>query len=268
MTLHGKVVFMTNADDNSGETLIKRLADEGAHFILNSVSDGKDIQESLAYCQSQGVKTTVVNVDLSKSSEVKTMLERVAPQIGTVDVFIHNTNVVIPTSVETCDEETFLKVMDRNTKSAFICTKEVGKQMAEKESGRIIYISSIHAEKPTGSSFVYSVSRGALKLLARESALYLGRYGVNVNAIELGPIDGDDEKFTSHISKLYDDYQYKVPSTRLGNDDDLADLVLYLASDHARYINGADIRLDGGFLLHYMDHKMKKPTVRSESHPS
>jgi glucose 1-dehydrogenase len=259
MRLHNKIVFITDADSDSGKTLINRLADEGAHFILNSVSGGEEIQAHLARCQASGSKAIVVNINLCKGAEVDAVLDGAAEQLGTVDVLVHNNNVVKPISVETGEEELFLEIMNANAKSAFICTKAVGKHMEAKQSGKVIYVSSIHAEKPTGSSFAYSASKGAVKMLSREASIVLGRHGVNVNSIEFGPVEGDDIAFKSDISTLYDSYEYKVPNAVLGSYDDLAQLVLFLATDEARYINGADIRMDGGFLMHYMDFKMKKP---------
>lgn len=126
-------------------------------------------------------------------------------------------------------------------------------------AGKIIYVSTIHAEKPTGSAFTYSIAKGAVKMLSKEASLVLGRYGVSVNTIELGPLPSDNAIFQSTLSTLYDDYEYKVPNALLGSDEDLAELVAFLSSDYSRYMNGADIRLDGGFLLHYMNFKMKKP---------
>jgi glucose 1-dehydrogenase len=263
MRLQNKVVFITDADSDSGKALINRLAGEGAHFILNSRSDGQEIQSNIAYCQSLGSKSLIFNINLCKSSEVNSMLESAAQQLGTVDIFIHNNNEVRPMSVENCDEELFLQIMDANTKSAFICTQAIGKQMTTKQSGKIIYINSIHAEKPIGATFAYSVSKGALKMLSSEAALLLGRYGINVNTIELGPVEGDNVRFSSDLSSLYDYYQYKVPNAELVNHEDLGQLVLYLSSDEARHVNGADIRLDGGFILHYMDHKIMKPKLES-----
>jgi glucose 1-dehydrogenase len=80
-----------------------------------------------------------------------------------------------------------------------------------------------------------------------------------VNVIEMGPVEGDDYTFRSQISSLYEDYEYKVPNAVLGTVEDTAHLLLYLCSEEARYINGADIRMDGGFLMHYIDFKMKRP---------
>lgn len=256
--LQNQVVFITDADSPSGKATAARLAREGAHFVLNSASRGEHIQSELSSIAAQGSKAQVVTVDLCNSAEVNRMLEETEQQLGPVNILVHNNNVVKPADIETCDEALFLEIMNANAKSAFICTKAVGKRMFKRQSGKIIYINSIHAEKPTGSSFAYSVSKAAVKMLCREAALVLGRCGIQVNSIELGPVEGDDERFRSDISTLYENYRHKVPNAVLGTMEDLANLVLFLSSDEARYINGADLRVDGGFLLHYMDHKMKR----------
>ncbi|WP_028610766.1 SDR family NAD(P)-dependent oxidoreductase [Paenibacillus harenae] len=259
MKLHDKVVFVTDADNDSGRAVTKRLAAAGASFILNSGSGGSLLADELHLLRQAGLKTLVVNVDLSKSSETAAMLDYAEEQLGAVDILVFNSSFVHRASVEDCEEVPFVESLRVNAKSAFICTQAVGRQMQQRQSGRIIYISSIHAEKPTGSSFAFSVSKGAVKMLAKEAAIVLGRNGVCVNTIELGPLKGDDEIFQSTFSTLYRDYEYKVPNAVLGTADDLAELVLFLSSDAARYINGSDIRLDGGFLLHYMNFKMKRP---------
>lgn len=259
MKLHNKIVFITDSDCRTGSSLIRRLTEEGAQFILNSRSGGAAIASELTNIYAAGSQAFVVNIDLCSRAEADEILKEAALQLGTVDILIHNNNVVMPASIESCEEERFLQSLNVNAKSAFICTQAAGKQMADKQSGRIIYISSIHAEKPTGSSFCYSASKGAVKMLSKEAALVLGRSGINVNTIELGPVEGDNEKFRSSLSTLYNDYKYKVPNAVLGDYDDLAELVLFLSSKESRYINGSDIRLDGGFLLHYMNFKMKRP---------
>ena len=257
--LQNKVVFITEADNPSGRALITRLASEGARFILNSASGGRDIQAELQHCHTEGSETVVIQIDPCKSLEVTEALEQAAAQVGTVDVLIHNNNLVEPGTVEHGDEEWFRRVLNANAKSAFVCTQAAGKQMASKNYGKVVYVSSIHAEKPTGVSFAYSASKGAVKMLAREAALKLGRHGITVNTIEFGPVEGDNDIFRSDISSLYEDYEYKVPNAVLGTHEDLAELALFLSTDQSRYVNGADIRMDGGFLMHYMDFRMKKP---------
>jgi glucose 1-dehydrogenase len=259
LKLQDKVVFITDADSDSGKAIMNRLAAEGARFLLNSVSGGEAIEQELDRLRALGSNAVVANINLCVSSEVSELLAETAREIGPVDVLVHNNNLVKSANVESCEESLFLEIMNANAKSAFICAREVGRQMAARQTGRVIFVNSIHAEKPTGSSFAYSASKGAVKMLCREAALVLGREGINVNSIEMGPVAGDDERFASDISTLYESYQYKVPSANLGSCEDLAHLVLYLSGDESRYVNGADIRLDGGFLMHYMDFKMKRP---------
>ncbi|MNZ87374.1 2-dehydro-3-deoxy-D-gluconate 5-dehydrogenase [compost metagenome] len=259
MELQKKLVFITDADSSSGRAIVRRLALAGASFILNSLSSGTDIVEELDIVRNSGQQAVVVNIDLGKSAEVADMLADTEKKLGLVDVLVHNNRFVHRASVEHCEEERFLESLNVNAKTAFICTQAAGKQMMKKQAGSIIYISSIHAEKPTGSAFSYSVSKGAVKMLSKEAALVLGRHGVRVNTIELGPLEGDNDIFESDISTLYHDYEYKVPNAVLGKLDDLAELTCFLSSDSSRYINGSDIRLDGGFLLHYMNFKMKRP---------
>jgi glucose 1-dehydrogenase len=263
--LQQKVVFITDADSPSGKALIKRFADEGADFILNSRSGGAAIEAELGYARSVRSTAMIVNTDLWKGPAVADMLEKAEQQLGAVDVLVHNNNLVEPASVEACSEDTFRRVMNYNAKSAFICTQAVGRQMAARQSGKIVYISSIHAEKPTGASFVYSISRSSLKMLAREAALELGRYNVTVNTIEAGAVAGDDLTFKSDFSTLYEDYVYKIPNAVAGTYDDIADGAVFLATDASRFVNGADLRIDGGFVLHYMDHKMKKPSAEAST---
>ncbi|OXM87499.1 SDR family NAD(P)-dependent oxidoreductase [Paenibacillus rigui] len=259
MRLLHKTIFITDSDSPSGKALMQHLAGEGAHLLVNSTSGGVDIEAQRVYCLNAGSNLKVVRLDLCHSAEVMAMLDEAEQHIGPVDILIHNNNRVETANVETCAEDLFVQVMDDNAKSAFVCTQSVGSRMAKRRAGKIIFISSIHAEKPTGSSFMYSLSRSAVKMLSKEAALELGRYGIQVNTIELGPVEGDEDRFRSTLSTLYEDVQYKIPSTVMGTYNDLAEAILYLATDASRYVNGADLRLDGGFLLHYMNHKMNKP---------
>ena len=258
MRLGEKIVFLTEADSVSGRAIIRRLSSEGASFILNSASGGVAIREETDRCRASGRKAFVVNIDTSNRDEVERMLDTASREIGEPDILVHNNDLTEPGTIEHGSEEWFRRLIDHNAKSAFICTQAVGGRMARRSRGRIVFVSSIHAEKPTGSSFPYSAAKGAVKMLTREAALRLGRCGVTVNAIEFGPVEGDDERFRSDLSLLYEHYRTKVPNAVLGTHDDLAEVVLFLASDESRYVNGADIRVDGGFLMHYIDAKMKQ----------
>lgn len=264
MKLRDKVVFVTDADSASGHAIVERLAAEGARFVLNSASGGGSVAALLERLALAGDRCLVANADLRRSDEANALLELAGSRLGPVDVLIVNHDVLKEASVEYADESVFLEVLEGNAKTAFVCAQSVGKQMARQQSGVIVFVNSIHADKPNGFSFAYSAAKGAVHNLAREASVYLGRYGIRVNTIEMGPVEGDDERFGSDLTSLYQFYQYKIPSAKLGTYDDLANVALFLATDEAGYINGADIRLDGGFLRHYLDVKMKLPLFEEQ----
>ncbi|WP_248927109.1 SDR family NAD(P)-dependent oxidoreductase [Paenibacillus hamazuiensis] len=254
-----QVVFITDADSDSGKALIRRFAREGAGLLLNSASGGKELSNLPELSRTDGTKAHIVNIDLCKSSHISAMLDEAERELGAVTALVHNNRAIGPALVETCGEALFLDILNANAKSAFFCTQTVGRRMAARGGGSVVLVGSIHGEKPTGASFPYSASQGAVKMLAREAAIFLGRHGIRVNLIEMGPVEGSDVLFQSELSSLYDSYRYKVPSGELGTCDDLAELACFLCRDEAQYLNGADIRLDGGFLMHYMDSKVSPP---------
>lgn len=254
-----KAVFIADADSASGKALIAKFGRADTDLILNSLLSDKEWEELLASCRAAGSRVHVTNADLCSSRDLSVMLDQAEEQIGPIDVMIHNCGVIRPAAVETCEEALFVEMMQANAKSAFFCTQAIGKRMAARGGGSVIFVSSIHSEKPTGASFAYSASQGAVKMLAHEAALFLGRHGIRVNVIEMGPVEGSDVCFRSDLSGLYDSYRYKVPSAKLGTLWDLAELAFFLSQNESSYLNGADIRLDGGFLMHYMDNRMLKP---------
>ncbi|MCY0875352.1 MAG: SDR family NAD(P)-dependent oxidoreductase [Firmicutes bacterium] len=253
-----KVAFITDASSPSGQAVARRLAADGYALALHDASSAPRSANQSAAIDASRVTAMRTSGPLTSLEAVQKVTDQVVQALGPIDVLVHNPEQVVRVPVELCTEEQFQSAVDDHVKSAFFCTQHIGAQMAAREQGQILYVSSIHDEKPTGSAFLYSIAKGAIKMLCREAALSLGRHGVRVNVIEMGPIAGDDERFASDISDLYVNYETKVPSAQLGTVDDLAHLIGFLVSDEARYLNGADVRLDGGFLLHYMDHKMKK----------
>ncbi len=256
-----RVAFIADADSPSAKAIAKRLADLGMSLVLNSPSCGERIGQDVKALQDQGAKIQIVTSPLTSTQAVKGVLNEIIERFGRLDVLIHNIDVLQPTSIEACDESLYADLIDQNVKTAFLCTQIMGAQMAVHQHGKIIYVSSIHDEKPTGSSFPYALAKGAVKMLCKEAALDLGRDGVTVNLIEMGPVDGDNVKFASPISSVYEHYDHKIPSVVMGTYDDLAELVGFMAVFRSNFLNGADVRLDGGFTLHYMDHKMRETPV-------
>jgi glucose 1-dehydrogenase len=244
MNLNGKSILITDGSCPLGRFLAVRLAEAGAQVTLN-FPGGADYEDNM-----QLDSYLATHSDLLSSQAIDEVFRKAIDRYGKIDALIHNHNLVKRKSIEDCDEETFHKVMDWNTKTAFFCTQAAGRYM--QEGGRILYLSSIHDEKPTGCAFAYSLSKGAVKMLCRESAVVLGRKGIRCNLIEMGAGREDDRIFESDLSNLYRRYEYKIPIDSFVTNQDIANLVLFLCCDESAALNGADIRMDGGHILNYV----------------
>jgi NAD(P)-dependent dehydrogenase (short-subunit alcohol dehydrogenase family) len=252
MRFKGRTVFITDAGCDSGRAIASAFIKEGANVVLNSKSDKAFVRDIIEDCKKAGTGYMVCSNDLLDAGSLNGLIEEIEQQFKRIDILIHNNNRVKRVSVEECDDATFEEIMNFNTKSAFLCTQCIGKSMMKNKYGKIVYVSSIHDDKPTGSSFIYSMSKSAVKNLCHEASVEMGKNGINMNLIEMGPVEGDNLKFRSRHTVIYDeDYKSRVPMGIARNMDNLASLVTYIASDEARYIHGSDIRIDGGFLMHY-----------------
>lgn len=249
MRFTGKTVYVTQADTKQGEALALRFAQEGANLVLGNACEClvKKVEEL-------GAKAMIVKPDLSSFEGGLALVEEVKAVFGRIDVLLYNNNTVVPSDLEHLQREVFESQLNDNTRTGFILTRVVGDHMAEYKSGKIVYVSSIHADKPTGSTVMYSISKGAINMLCKEAAIFYGPAGIECNVIEAGAVEGDAEKFHSEISALYaSDYymEQRVPRRKAGTDDEIAAVAAFLASQDASFVNGTTMRVDGGFELFY-----------------
>jgi NAD(P)-dependent dehydrogenase (short-subunit alcohol dehydrogenase family) len=240
MKLKDKVVLITEGASDAGAGIAARLAEEGAHIAVN-------VPAGAAAPPAAEVTT---HADPASKAQIDAAVGEVLQKYGRIDVLVFNNNEVIPANLEDCDDATYDRIMAINMKSAFLYVTAAGASMKVAKSGNIVFVSSIHDEKPFGASFAYSMAKGCLKNLAREMVLDMGDFGVRTNVIEMGPIEGTIDAFYSDLSPKYEHPAAHVRGHRLGNIDDIAEAVLYFAGG-AGFANGAELRLDGGFTLTY-----------------
>jgi len=283
MRLEGKTVILTDASSPVGRAVARRFALEGARLALNfPVVDENYTGTDESACTSMNAaagtdmniaagtgictdtselsefKDTMsasghitVSIDPASKQQVDGFVEDVMHAFGKIDALVHGNNDVRRLSLLECTDDEFMRAMDVNAKSAFLFTQAAGRRMKDARAGHILYMSTIHDEKPTGAAFAYSISKGAVQMLMREAAVDLGVYGICVNSIGCGPVEGDDILYESDISKLYENLDARIPMRHVGTPEDFASLALFLCGDENRFINGEDIRVDGGFLLNY-----------------
>lgn len=238
-----KVAVITDASTPVAEAIARRLEKQGMSVVRNYPSGkikDKDVNHSF---------------ELSTCSEIemRQLLDTIVADIGTITALVHTDNAIFPSSIETIAEEDFKRTLDINTKSAFITTKVFGGYMGDHGSGAIVYLSTIHGEKPTGCAFAYSVGKGAVKMLCKEMALFYGRKGVRTNILEVGLTEDQRDLLDSTISPFNYDAETKIPLKRLANAENFAGAAVFLLSEDAAFINGAELRIDGGHLLYYGD---------------
>lgn len=241
----GRVAIITDASHPAAEAVAKKLENNGVVVVRNYPAG---LPERLSED-----KEFYYAYDTCSQKDMEQLLSLAVEKAGNVKYLIHTDNYIFRSSIEEISEEDFKTAVDRNAKSAFISTKIIAKAIAENGGGAILYLSSLHDEKPTASAFTYSVGKGAVKMLSKEMALFFGRKGVRSNLIEMDYTKEQEELLDSMISPFNYDAGTKIPLRRLATPEDFAGLAWFLLSDEASFINGADIRVDGGHLLYYGD---------------
>ncbi|MCL2056243.1 MAG: SDR family oxidoreductase [Oscillospiraceae bacterium] len=236
--LKGKVVLISDASAPSGKVFAEKFAEQGAVLALN-------------FTEERDAGAGAYSYNTATGAGARALVDDVVRDHGGIDVLIHNDNEVTKFSIQESTDAQVKLAMDRNAKTAFMLTQAAGGYMKDHGGGSIVYVSSIHAGKPSGSSFAYSMAKSMVGLLCKEVVLDLSPYGVRANVIEMGPIAGDTETYASDISRLYDHVDLKIKGRDLGDWEQAANLALFLSDDGCPFLNGQSIQLDGGFLLHY-----------------
>jgi len=247
MKATGKVALVSNAATLAAEAVAKRLEEDG-FLVLRNYPDGipeqkkEEINEK--YC-------CAFQTHLLQS--VTDMRQWLIDTAGKLHVLVHTDNVIYREKIEDISEENFKLYYDKNAKSAFMTSKVMAEEIAKNGGGSVVYLSSLHDEKPTGVSFTYSAGRGAIKMLCRELALFYGRKNVRCNLIEMDATIETIEQLDSMLIPFNYDITTKISLKKMTKPEDFAGTVSYLVSDDASQVNGAEIRVDGGHLYYYND---------------
>ncbi len=188
-------------------------------------------------------------VSLTSEDDLSEFCARIATS-GGADALIVTTREIERMSVLDGPDDALDRAMF-SAKAAFFLTKRIGGMMSAKRHGAIVYVGSVHAEKPTGACFGFSCAMAAVGMLSKEAALQLGRRGVHCVCVELGPVVGDENRMSPSLSPIYDGAALNIPRRRLCRLDELCALVDCAITNPI--LNGASLRADAGFALKYID---------------
>lgn len=245
--LQGKTAIVTGGSRGIGRAICVALAQEGANVVTCYAHGADGANETVKLCQEYGVKAEAIKADVANNDDVAAMITKVKSEYGSVDILVNNAGITKDNLILKMNEADFNQVIDTNLKGAFLCIQNVAKIMLKQKSGKIINISSVVGVSGNAGQANYAASKAGLIGLTKSVAKELGSRGITVNAVAPGFIETD---MTAKLpDEVVDEMKKSIPMKSLGQVEDVANLVAFLASDHARYITGQVICVDGGMAV-------------------
>lgn len=246
-SMKGKNIIITGGTKGIGLGITKTFANEGANVIFTGrdEDDGKSAEKDL---KSKDLNVEFYQADALDFNKTKELFKYTNEKLGSIDVLILNAGIYPEVSIRDMELEQWDKVLDLNLKSIFVSTKEVIPYM-EENGGRIVITSSITGNRVGNPNLAhYSASKSGVNGFMKTAALELAPLGITVNAVEPGNI------MTPGMKNVLGDEYIKnqesiIPLKKLGNPEDIAHAIIFLASDEASYITGQSIIVDGGQIL-------------------
>ncbi len=255
MRLKDKIAIVTGSTSGIGRAIAMAMAAEGARVVVNG-RRAEAAEETARKIRATGGVALAVPADVTRATQVEAMVKTVLEEFGRVDILVNNAGGlagVRPTQhLEEVLEEEWDRVVDLNLKAAFLCSRAVVKGMREQGGGKIVNTASEAARRiHRGASgrFEYTAAKAGLVGLTRAMAIELGPYGINVNAVAPGYTIASDRHRTYWNSLPAEEREkiiQEIPLRRVADPEDIAPVVVFLASDEARYVNGATIDVNGG----------------------
>jgi NAD(P)-dependent dehydrogenase (short-subunit alcohol dehydrogenase family) len=228
------------------------LAEEGADIIINDVTEMAQAEQRKKEIQALGRRTMVYQADVSKRDQVEAMVKAAVERFGKIDILVNNAGVCVWQPFLEVTKDAWDYIMGVNLKGAFNCCQAVAKHMIERgQGGRIVIISSVHAQMPFPTMAVYGATKAGLQLLTYSMAIELAKYRINVNHIGPGWVRSDINNNSPSL-KTEEDIQRTlklIPAGRPADPKEMGRGVVYLCSSDGDYVSGAYLRIDGGFVV-------------------
>lgn len=246
--LEGKVAVVTGASAGIGAAIAEKLADSGASVVVNYGRNRAGAENVVGRIQKKGGKAVAVQADVSRPADAQNLINQAEQSFGKVDILVNNAGIYELKPLEQIDEEHFDKQFQLNVRGLLFVTREaVGRFNGD--GGSIVNISSVVSESPVAGAAVYSATKGAVDAITKALAQELGGRKIRVNSIAPGPVATEGFRASGIGDTIAETSIPRTPLGRLGQVDDVADAVAFLASDDARWITGEVIRTAGGLRL-------------------
>ena len=236
-------IIITGATGGIGNSIVKKLSDAGANILATGTKN-----EKLEELQKKFKKIKVLKFDISQTDNLENFIEDATKQLGgKLDCLVNNAGVTQDNLAIRMSIEEWRRVIDINLTSTFLISKFAIKKMLKNKKGKIINITSVVGHTGNLGQTNYTASKAGIVAMSKSLAIEYAKKNINVNCISPGFIktamtDKIDEKFKEVIIS-------KIPSARLGEPEDVANAVIFLASSHSDYINGETLHVNGGMYM-------------------
>lgn len=250
MNLKDKVVLVTGGSQGIGKEICLTLARAGANVIVNYVDFGNNeelAQEAKEQIEALGVKSSIINANVASFEETGAMFKEILKEYGRIDIVVNNAGITKDGLIMRMKESDFDAVIDVNLKGTWNCMKHATKIMMKQKYGRIISMASVVGLIGNAGQTNYCASKAGIIGMTKSLAREVGSRGITVNAVAPGFIKTDmTEVLPEDIKGAL---LSQIPLGYLGEISDIANTVLFLASDEAKYITGQTISVDGGMAM-------------------
>jgi len=247
--LGGKTAIVTGGGQGIGLACVEALAEAGARVVIAD-RDVKVAEAGRAEMKKKGHEIELVDMDVTDSKRVSDVADQMTSRYGKVDILVNNAGIArSETPAETVADEHWLDVIDVNLNGTFWCCRAFGKHMLRAKAGTIVNVGSMSGfivNKPQEQCY-YNASKAAVHHLTKSLAAEWGARGVRVNAVAPTYIETPLNAFVKSNAKMYDAWIGGTPMARLGQVDEIASVVLFLASDAASLMTGSIVLVDGGY---------------------
>lgn len=245
--MKGQNALVTGGSRGIGKAICLALASQGVNVAVN-YSGSKDKAEAVAEeCKKLGVKSFAIQCNVADGEAVQAMVKQTLDEFGSLEILVNNAGITKDNLLMRMKEEDFDAVIDTNLKGVFLCSKAVARPMMKQRYGRIINISSVVGELGNAGQVNYAASKAGVVGMTKSIARELAARNIHVNAIAPGFIE--TEMTDTLPEDIKEQMLSQIPLGRLGSPEQIAEVVLFLASESASYMTGQTLHVDGGMVM-------------------
>ncbi|MGI9102092.1 MAG: SDR family NAD(P)-dependent oxidoreductase [Terriglobales bacterium] len=246
--LRDRVAIVTGGSRGIGRATVTRLAEAGAHVVVNYLTHEREAQEAVSAARELGVEAVTVQADVSRGDTAQALVEHALDHFGQVDVLVANAGIWEGAPVEEMSEELWDRVLDANLRGTWTCCRAVVPFMKTRQRGSIVIVSSTTGQRGEAGYSNYAASKGGQISLAKSLATELAPH-IRVNCVAPGWVDTEMNDPVFHNNGFKHHVSEAIPLRRIATPDDVALSVAFLASDWSRHITGEVLNVNGGSVL-------------------